>query len=175
MRSTPASLTAIAQAVDDRLARLLDEETRRWGSFDSDLIAPIREIGRLVLAGGKRLRPAFCYWGFVGSGGDRSSTSVIDAGGALELLHAFALFHDDVMDGSTTRRGEPTTHTVFIDQHEAQSLAGEGRRFGEGVAILVGDLAFVYSDLLLHGAPREVWALWNELRIEEVVGGLGDE
>ena len=170
MRSTPASLTAIAQAVDDRLARLLDEETRRWGSFDSDLIAPIREIGRLVLAGGKRLRPAFCYWGFVGSGGDRSSTSVIDAGGALELLHAFALFHDDVMDGSTTRRGEPTTHTVFIDQHEAQSLAGEGRRFGEGVAILVGDLAFVYSDLLLHGAPREVWALWNELRIELNIG-----
>jgi len=170
VRSTPASLTAIAQAVDDRLARLLDEETRRWGSFDSDLIAPIREIGRLVLAGGKRLRPAFCYWGFVGSGGDRSSTSVIDAGGALELLHAFALFHDDVMDGSTTRRGEPTTHTVFIDQHEAQSLAGEGRRFGEGVAILVGDLAFVYSDLLLHGAPREVWALWNELRIELNIG-----
>lgn len=170
MRSTPASLTAIAQAVDDRLAKLLDEETRRWGSFDSDLIAPIREIGRLVLAGGKRLRPAFCYWGFVGSGGDKSSASVIDAGGALELLHAFALFHDDVMDGSTTRRGEPTTHTVYIDQHEAQSLAGEGRRFGEGVAILVGDLAFVYSDVLLHGAPREVWALWNELRIELNIG-----
>lgn len=170
MRSTPASLTAIAQAVDDRLAKLLDEETRRWGSFDSDLIAPIREIGRLVLAGGKRLRPAFCYWGFVGSGGDKSAASVIDAGGALELLHAFALFHDDVMDGSTTRRGEPTTHTVYIDQHEAQSLAGEGRRFGEGVAILVGDLAFVYSDVLLHGAPREVWALWNELRIELNIG-----
>ena len=104
MRTTPASLTKIARSVDDRLAALLESEMARWGSFDADLVAPIREIGRLVLAGGKRLRPAFCYWGFVGSGGDARSTAVIDAGGALELLHAFALFHDDVMDGSTTRQ-----------------------------------------------------------------------
>ncbi len=166
MRTTPASLTTIARAVDDRLAALLEAETARWGSFDADLVAPIHEIGRLVLAGGKRLRPAFCYWGFVGSGGDARSTSVIDAGGALELLHAFALFHDDVMDGSTTRRGEPTTHTVFIEEHRKGSLAGEARRYGEGVAILVGDLAFVYADLLMKGASPEAWAMWNELRVE---------
>ncbi|MEY3366831.1 MAG: geranylgeranyl pyrophosphate synthase [Actinomycetota bacterium] len=148
MRTTPASLTTIARAVDDRLAALLEAETARWGN------------------GGKRLRPAFCYWGFVGSGGDARSTSVIDAGGALELLHAFALFHDDVMDGSTTRRGEPTTHTVFIEEHHKGSLAGEARRYGEGVAILVGDLAFVYADLLMKGASPEAWAMWNELRVE---------
>jgi geranylgeranyl diphosphate synthase type I len=166
VRTTPASLTTIARAVDDRLAALLEAETARWGSFDADLVAPIHEIGRLVLAGGKRLRPAFCYWGFVGSGGDARSTSVIDAGGALELLHAFALFHDDVMDGSMTRRGEPTTHTVFIEEHHKGSLAGEARRYGEGVAILVGDLAFVYADLLMKGASPEAWAMWNELRVE---------
>ena len=51
MRTTPASLTTIARAVNDRLAALLETETARWGSFDSDLVAPIREIGRLVLAG----------------------------------------------------------------------------------------------------------------------------
>ena len=182
MRTTPASLTTIARSVDDRLAALLESETARWGSFDADLVAPIREIGRLVLAGGKRLRPAFCYWGFVGSGGDARSTAVIDAGGALELLHAFALFHDDVMDGSTTRRGEPTTHTVFIDEHRKGSLAGEARRYGEGVAILVGDLAFVYADLLMKGASPQAWAMWNELRVElnfgqylDVVGSATSE
>jgi len=166
VRTTPASLTTIARAVDDRLAALLESESARWGSFDNDLVAPIREIGRLVLAGGKRLRPAFCYWGFVGSGGDPQAANVIDAGGALELLHAFALFHDDVMDGSTTRRGEPTTHTVFIEEHRKGSLAGEARRYGEGVAILVGDLAFVYADLLMNGASPQAWAMWNELRVE---------
>ena len=85
-------------------------------------------------------------------------------------MHAFALFHDDVMDDSASRRGAPTTHAVYTQAHGREEWAGESRRFGEGVAILVGDLAFVLSDQLLTGAPVEVWTLWNELRIELNVG-----
>ena len=79
----------------------------------------------------------------------------IDAGAAFELMHAFALFHDDVMDDADTRRGQPTTHTIAADQHAADGWAGESRRFGEGVAILVGDLAFVYADQLMEEASPE--------------------
>ena len=124
----------------------------------------------MVRSGGKRLRPAFCHWGFVGAGGDPGDDRVTDAGAAFELMHAFALFHDDVMDDSASRRGAPTTHAVYAAEHGREDWAGESRRFGEGVAILVGDLAFVLSDQLLLGAPVEVWALWNELRIELNVG-----
>ncbi len=124
----------------------------------------------MVRSGGKRLRPAFCHWGFVGAGGDPDDERVVDAGAAFELMHAFALFHDDVMDDSASRRGAPTTHAVYADEHGEATWAGESRRFGEGVAILVGDLAFVLADELLIGAPPEVWALWNELRIELNVG-----
>jgi geranylgeranyl diphosphate synthase type I len=112
------------------------------------------------------LRPAFCFWGFVGAGGDPTDELVIDAGAALELLHAFALFHDDVMDGSLTRRGEPTTNAKFEARHGVEKLAGESRRFGDGVAILVGDLAYVYSDQLMRNASPQAWTIWNELRIE---------
>jgi geranylgeranyl diphosphate synthase type I len=170
----PPSLRTIAERVDDRLVRLLDAERARWGSFDDDLDAPIDEIRRLVMAGGKRLRPAFCHWGFVGAGGDPADPRSVDAGAAFELLHAFALFHDDVMDGSRSRRGAPTTHVVFEDQHVASGGAGEARRYGEGVAILVGDLAFVYADQLLVGAPEVAWEMWNELRIELNVGQVLD-
>ena len=166
MPDAPASLESIAQSIDGRLEQLLAAEKSRWTALDPDLGAPIDEIGRLVLAGGKRLRPAFCHWGFVGAGGDPVDARVVDAGAALELLHAFALFHDDVMDGSSSRRGAPTTHTVYTDDHRTRGLVGESRRFGEGVAILVGDLAFVYADLLLHGAPDAAWRVWNELRVE---------
>jgi geranylgeranyl diphosphate synthase type I len=141
-------------------------ERERWAKVDADLVPPIDEIARLVLAGGKRLRPAFCFWGFVGAGGDPTDELVIDAGAALELLHAFALFHDDVMDGSLTRRGEPTTNAKFEASHGADKLAGESRRFGDGVAILVGDLAYVYSDQLMRNASPQAWTIWNELRIE---------
>jgi geranylgeranyl diphosphate synthase type I len=74
------------------------------------------------------------------------------------------------MDGSATRRGEPTTHERFAQQHEASEWAGESRRFGEGVAILVGDLVHVYADQLLQGEPPAVWQVWNEMRIELNVG-----
>jgi geranylgeranyl diphosphate synthase type I len=149
-----------------RLESLLAVERERWAKVDVDLVPPIDEIARLVLAGGKRLRPAFCFWGFVGAGGDPTDELVIDAGAALELLHAFALFHDDVMDGSLTRRGEPTTNAKFEASHGADKLAGESRRFGDGVAILVGDLAYVYSDQLMRNASPQAWTTWNELRIE---------
>jgi geranylgeranyl diphosphate synthase type I len=164
--AAPSSLSHIARRVDARLQLLLDTERTRWSAFDPDLTQPIDEIARLVLAGGKRLRPAFCHWGFVGAGGNPDDQRVIDAGAAFELMHAFALFHDDVMDGSATRRGEPTTHIVMSQQHEKNSWVGESRRFGEGAAILVGDLAFVYADQLLLGAPQPVWSVWNELRVE---------
>jgi geranylgeranyl diphosphate synthase type I len=74
------------------------------------------------------------------------------------------------MDDADRRRGNPTTHAVFRDDHEGAAWAGESRRFGEGVAILVGDLAFVYADQLLTAAPPAAWAIWNELRIELNVG-----
>lgn len=170
MSSAPSSLVGIAERVEQRLVALLDSETARWTALDDELAAPFASLRTLVLSGGKRLRPAFCHWGFVGAGGDGDDALVVDAGAAFELLHAFALFHDDVMDGSSTRRGVRTTHLCFADRHDEGAWRGEARRFGEGVAILVGDLAFVYADELLHGAPRPAWKLWNELRIELNVG-----
>lgn len=172
--AVPASLAAIAGRVEVRLREFLEPEQARWAGFDSELSEPISHIGRLVLAGGKRLRPAFCYWGFVGSGGDPADPMVINAGAAFELMHAFALFHDDVMDDAASRRGNATTHAVFSDHHHDQKWAGEARRFGEGVAILVGDLAFVYSDMMMAGASPAAWAIWNELRIELNIGQMLD-
>ena len=160
----------IAARVADRIDALLAAEIERWKAVDTDLAAPLESLRELVLAGGKRLRPAFCHWAFVGAGGDPADPVVVDAGGALELLHTFALIHDDVMDGSSTRRGLSAVHVDFMARHASSAWRGEGRRFGEGVAILVGDLAFVYADMLLSGAPRSALAVFDELRIEVNIG-----
>ena len=165
----PPSLSLIAARVDVRLRRLIDAEDARWTALDPVLADPFTAIRNLVLVGGKRLRPGFCHWGFVGAGGDPDDPKLIDAGAALELLHAFALFHDDVMDGSATRRGQPTVHTVHEAQHGGV-WAGEARRYGEGVAILVGDLTFVYADQLMRAASAAAWEIWNELRVELNIG-----
>ena len=153
---------------------MLAPELHRWAAFDPDLADPMAEIGRLVLGGGKRLRPAFCHWGYVAAGGDADDPIVVDAGAAFELMHAFALFHDDVMDDAESRRGQVTTHTVFAERHRAAGWVGDGRRFGDGVAILIGDLAFVYADRLMVPVNRAAWDIWNELRIELNVGQVLD-
>lgn len=165
----PASLRAIAGRVEARLRDLLGAEAERWEAVDPSLAPPLRDLGGLVLGGGKRLRPAFCHWAYVGAGGS-DLAEVSDAGAAFELLHAFALAHDDVMDGSDRRRGVATTHVTYGGRHDAEGWRGESRRFGEGVAILVGDLAFVYADALLRHAPLAAREVWDELRLELNVG-----
>jgi geranylgeranyl diphosphate synthase type I len=172
--AAPPSLIAIAERVTARLDSYLSAELACWTQFDADLHDPMAEIRRLVMSGGKRLRPAFCEWGFVGVGGDPDDQLLTDAGAAFELMHGFALFHDDVMDDADCRRGEPTTHTVFARRHAEGDWNGESRRFGEGVAILVGDLAFVYADQLLAHANSTAWKIWNDLRVELNVGQVLD-
>ncbi|HET9443941.1 MAG TPA: polyprenyl synthetase family protein [Acidimicrobiales bacterium] len=166
----PASLSEIGARVATRIDDLLAAELERWSAVDPGLAEPLRSLRQLVRAGGKRLRPAFCHWAFVGADGDPSEPRVVDGCGALELLHTFALIHDDVMDGSATRRGVESVHVDFQGRHRSAAWRGEERRFGEGVAILVGDLAFVYADMLLAGAPRDAVDVFNQLRLEVNVG-----
>jgi geranylgeranyl diphosphate synthase, type I len=95
---------------------------------------------------------------------------------ALEFVHASALVHDDVMDGARTRRGRPATHIGFATRHEHARLDGDDEVFGTGAAILVGDLALVWSDELLRGSGLSPAALararvvWDTMRTEVTAG-----
>ena len=120
----PIWLESVATRVETRLSEFLKDEQDRWSNLDTDLNAPLGELTRLVAAGGKRLRPAFCYLAFVGVGGDENSEQLLDTQAALELLHASALLHDDIIDGSLTRRGEPTSHTRYMSKHSDSKWAG---------------------------------------------------
>lgn len=168
--AAPAFMAEIGARTVARMSALLEDDRQRWAAVGFDLASPLESLHRLLLAGGKRLRPVFCHWAFVGLGGDPEDQRLIDAGAALELLHTFAVIHDDIMDASARRHGAETIHTEFADIHRRQGWRGEHRRFGEGVAILVGDLAFVYSDMLLAGAPPEAWEVFHQLRLEVNVG-----
>jgi geranylgeranyl diphosphate synthase type I len=170
MAAVPPSLVTVGNRAEARIVGLLDAEAVRWADVDPVLSEPIAALRDLVRAGGKRLRPAFCHWAFVGAGGAPDSSTVVDAGAALELLHTFALVHDDIMDGSDWRRGVPAVHRRFITEHGDARWRGDPRRFGEGAAILVGDFAFVYADMLFADAPVPARRIFDELRVELCVG-----
>ena len=117
----------------------------------SEDLAPLAESLVQLLSGGKRLRPAFCYWGYRGAGGG-DGDGVVTAAAALELFQACAIVHDDVMDGSDTRRGQPAAHRRFAALHRAEGWSGDPEAFGSGAAILLGDLALSWSDEMLGSA-----------------------
>ena len=172
--TVPAALTIPAGRVNERLVALLDEYRAEWETLDPLFGETVDLLSTLVLAGGKRVRPAMAYWGFIGAGGDPADDAIVELGAALELLQAFALFHDDVMDGSLTRRGEPTAHIRNISEHEQHQWGGEARRYGESVAILAGDVSLVLSDVLLADVNADVRRLWNDLRVEVNLGQFLD-
>ena len=127
----------------DRRAQLL--------AIDPELSTLSSAIDGLVLGGGKRLRPAFAYWGHRAAGG-ADSDAVVAAVCALEFLQASALIHDDVIDRSDTRRGEPAAHRRFAMLHAASGWHGSPSAFGDAAAILLGDACLVWSDELLHSS-----------------------
>jgi geranylgeranyl diphosphate synthase type I len=172
--SLPSNLGDVGVRTERRILSLLDAELDRWRTVDPDLEQPLASLRALVAAGGKRFRPAFCFWAFVGAGGDPDDPVVVDACAAIEMVHVCALVHDDVMDGAATRRGRPSVHEQFATDHVNVEARGEARRFGEGAAILVGDFAFVYADMLFAGAPLAARPVFDDLRMELLVGQFLD-
>lgn len=175
--SPPHRRDLLTAAVDDTLIDFLSAEIDALDRIDPAL-RPFAQIARdTVLAGGKRLRPVFAHWGWRGVvGPDAPLAPVLPALAALELLHAFALVHDDVMDGSATRRGRPTAHRRLAGQHRAAGRDGDPDRFGDGAAVLVGDLCLVWADRLLGQAgvpPRtllDVRCRYDQMRVETIAG-----
>jgi geranylgeranyl diphosphate synthase, type I len=157
MTSPAAALTQVRDRVDDALRAFLSKQRAVLLSAGDELV-PGFEAMTGLLAGGKRLRPAFCYWGWRGAGGP-DGPEIINAAAALELLHAGALVHDDLMDASDTRRGQPSLHRRFETYHAGRGWHGSSASFGMGMAILLGDLLLSWTDTMFHGSGLPPGAL----------------
>jgi geranylgeranyl diphosphate synthase, type I len=167
----------LATAVQQVLERFVAAESAAMRALDPALKDLTDVAAAAVLAGGKRVRPLFAYWGWRGVvGPDAAVEPVLPALAALELLHAFALTHDDVMDRSATRRGHPTAHRALAGAHRRDGLLGDADRFGDSGAILTGDLCLVWADSLMRqAAPAAAsWQLvldrYDRMRIEAIAG-----
>ncbi len=165
--------------IDAALATFLDSRRDRVERLDPEALRLVEEVRRLVDAGGKRIRPAFCYWGFrAAGGGDDADTgdAIVRAAAALELLHTMAIVHDDLIDGSKERRGVPSTAVWLSDRAGDLGAPGDPRDFGTSMAVLVGDVSAVWADglLLESGFSSEALVpalvVYHDMREQMAVG-----
>ena len=168
-------VAAVRARVDRIIGEFLDEREREVAGLHPAAAEVSGEVRRLVAAGGKRLRPAFAYWGHRATGAEHDD-GVLVAAAALELLHTFALIHDDVMDRSVRRRGRPTAHVALAGRHRRDGLDGDDGWFGTSGAVLAGDLAFLWSGELLASTPLPADGVEQARRVfarlcTEVIGG----
>jgi geranylgeranyl diphosphate synthase type I len=167
---TPLS-ASFRDAVSEVIAAFLDRQSGVLEQIGAEL-APMQQLIRDLLAGGKRVRPAFCAWGSVAAAGQPEPKEVpplLAAAASLDLLHVSALVHDDVMDGSDLRRGRPAAHRQFEVLHADASWVGDSGAFGRAGAILLGDLLVMWSAQLLHESGLETSALQRALPIIEAM------
>lgn len=169
----------MAGAVTEQLRDYLAVRRAEAAYIGEDYDALIGVLEDFVLRGGKRLRPAFAYWGYravTPEPGEPVPDHALQLFSALELLHACALVHDDVIDDSATRRGMPTAHIHFAALHRDRGWRGSSEQFGRSAAILLGDLSLVWADDIVAQAElppagqRRVHRVWSDIRTE-VLGG----
>jgi geranylgeranyl diphosphate synthase, type I len=173
------SAAELANAVTDQLRDYLRKRRSDCAYMGADYAELTAALEEFVVRGGKRLRPLFAYWGWRAVADHPQNlldADVLRLFSALELLHACALVHDDVIDASATRRGLPTVHRLFAERHRIDKWHGSSEQFGLSAAILLGDLALVWADDIVAtaGLPidahRRVQTVWEAIRTE-VLGG----
>ena len=176
-KTAPVDLSS--RRVDELMSAFMDRAASELAELDpsaAELCTPIRS---LIDAGGKRLRPCLVSCGYASAGGHADEADQHDLahiGAAVEMLHTFALLHDDVLDRSPMRRGQPTAHVRLSQLHTRTRADGDADWFGLSAALIAGDLAFVWADQLLDqlrcdgDREAEIRSLYGRLRNEVILG-----
>ncbi|GAA3751674.1 geranylgeranyl diphosphate synthase type I [Spinactinospora alkalitolerans] len=174
----------VAEEVRHFLTDFLERRRRDCADMDAEFTETVVDrLTRFTLDGGKRLRPLFAWWGWRAAGGadqGPAAGAMLRAAAALELIQTCALVHDDVMDGSALRRGNPAVHVLFGAVHRDGGWFGDPERYGTALAMLTGDLSLAWADDMLEEAGLSPAARtrargpWRAMRTEMMAGQFLD-
>lgn len=153
--------------VQARLDEFLIERGTALRLISPDLDV-IDDCARRLLAGGKRFRALFAFWGWravnaqatdfdpLAELDDSDLGAIVSIAAGLEVFHAAALVHDDIIDNSDLRRGKPAVHRALETLHTERGWDGSAQRYGTAAALLIGDLLLGWSDELVDAGVASV-------------------
>lgn len=149
-------LKAFKERLDPNIGAYFDRVIEDTGKKDIFVTDALRYTKMLMLAGGKRLRAAFMYYGYLGAGGTEEE-KILEASMSIEYTHAFLLIHDDIMDQDDMRHGVMTLHRQYADFGKIFSPEKDRAHFGNSIALIIGDMlcAFGNDIIFSSGFPVE--------------------
>lgn len=142
------TLKQFKSEIDQDIAKALDESIVGAEDRDAFVADALREVKHFTLAGGKRLRAAFMYYGYLAAGGtdiERMRKTAV----SIELVHAFLLIHDDIIDRDELRHGVPTMHTHFRTLGSRMFLGKDAVHFGNSMGIIIGDMVAAIGNKII--------------------------
>lgn len=158
-------------AVDEQVKTTLRDEYMKYDYDVRDIMKlACDDIQRLFSAGGKRIRPALAYIGYLAGGGSSICPKIVSLGAAIEFLHCAALLHDDLIDEAQLRRGMRALNLFRADEHRKLCWKGDSDSFGYNSALLTGLLSEALADMLMVDMPRDVVSGWSEVKQNMIAG-----
>jgi geranylgeranyl diphosphate synthase type I len=150
---------SLLELIQQEIDSFCDDKREQLSEISDDLM-PIIDYTQELLQGGKRFRALFAYWAWAAALPRESdpgelidqANGIVGISSALEIFHAAALVHDDLMDQSDTRRGKPAIHKRFEHMHSEKGFLGDPERFGQSGSVLVGDLMLNWSSEVFGAA-----------------------
>jgi geranylgeranyl diphosphate synthase type I len=131
-------LSEFKKRIDKELEIFLEKEIKKVQKSDPFLADGLVSVKKILLSGGKRLRGALMYFGYLLAGG-KNTKEALKASMSFELVHMYLLIHDDVMDRDDVRHGEVTLHKRYAEQAKKAGRK-DADHFGNAIATSLGDM-----------------------------------
>jgi geranylgeranyl diphosphate synthase type I len=150
--SVTDTLKRFKKEIDPLLGAYFDEaiaEARKENVFVADAL---RQVKKIVLGGGKRLRSALMCYGYLAAGG-RDRQMILETSMSVEVVHTFLLIHDDIIDRDDFRHGQRTIHSHYTALGKKFLTAHEATHFGDAIGIVVGDMIAAFGNDIIFRSP----------------------
>jgi len=145
------SLKILKKEFDRELENAFDEAIADAKKKDIFIFEALRYVKKVAMTGGKRLRPAFMYYGYLAANG-KEKEKIIKTAISIEFIHSFLLIHDDIIDRDVKRHNLDTVNFRYSKIGRKLFKVEDGVHFGDSMAIIIGDMINALGNKILFNS-----------------------
>ena len=157
------TLAGFKEKVEPEMEAFFERVISENEKSDKNIASAMRHARKITMSGGKRARAAFMYYGYLAAGGE-DKKEMLKVSISIELIHAFLLMHDDIIDCDELRHGVRTMHAQYADVARRNFKGKDAEHFGNSIAIIMGDILSALGNQVLFESKFDPKVVVSALR-----------